>query len=136
MFMTQTNDDLLYRIPRIKEKIRYSKKNYKYTKDNNIFLCVQIGEIVDNPTLISQLALPSVSIVILSYDNLKIYYPPQYAAKIVDRKTYLCRQHDHPTKAKYSTNHGSTRLVYYTEVHDLFLVPEKEFLLQFTELTN
>lgn len=125
--MAQTNDNLLYVNPDPANKPKFARGNYLCVKDHLKFYCATMGDIVDNPTLITQLGFPSVSIVVLSRDELKIYLPPTHTASVVDRSTYLCHKIYSGTKAKYSTNHGDNRLVYYESVNYPFLLSKEEF---------
>jgi hypothetical protein len=125
--MVQTNDDLLYVNPDPANKPKFARGNYLYVKDHLKFYCAPMGDIVDTPTLITQLGFPSVSIVVLSRDRLKVYLPPTHTASVVDRSAYLCHKVTGGTKAKYSTNHGDNRLVYYEAINYPFLLSKDEF---------
>lgn len=124
--MTQTNDDLLYVSPKPVKDIRYSKENFLYIKHSDLHRCVTIDDIIANKSLISQLTLPSVSIVVLSQIKAQVFLPPRHESVVVDRSTYLCRKVGVVIKAEYEKNNGFYQLKYNNKLHPLFLLSQKE----------
>ena len=134
--MAQTNDDLLYSKPKLLKDTRYSKEKYLYINGSHLFRCVTIDDIIQNPSLIAQLTLPSVSIVVLTQEKAQVFLPHRPLSVVVDRTTFLCRKVGTVVKAVYEKNNEIYQLKYNNLLHPLFLLSAEELNSQYKKYQN